>query len=221
MLFSFGLLFILILVIPMGLMNFEDNVSVQVFSFIIAIGIGIQWVVSSILMGWDLNRISILSLNFENLGNTLGTIILNMGFTTVVPSWINIKKREVSIQKVVWTAVTIGFLFFSILGISCTFCSNIIVGLAAAPSQSGSVFPYLQSHGVPLVLTRVTMGLYTYLMLVTSIPILCIVSHTNLIQNNIANKYVSTFLSFIVPWLLTIPFQSGIGLSAFTAWYLS
>ena len=121
MLFSFGLLFILILVIPMGLMNFEDNVSVQVFSFIIAIGIGIQWVVSSILMGWDPNRISILSLNFRNLGTTLGTIILNMGFTTVVPSWINIKKKEVSIQKVVWTAVTIGFLFYTILGISCTF----------------------------------------------------------------------------------------------------
>jgi hypothetical protein len=120
MLFSFGLLFILILVIPMGLMNFEDNVSVQVFSFIIAIGIGIQWVVSSILMGWDLNRISILSLNLRNLGTTVGTIIL-MGFTTVVPSWINVKKREVSIQKVVWTAVIIGFLFYTILGISCTF----------------------------------------------------------------------------------------------------
>ena len=96
-----------------------------------------------------------------------------------------------------------------------------IVVFATEPSKSGSVFPYLQFHGIPLVLTRITIAFYTYVMLVTCIPILCIVSHRNLIQNNIANKYVSTFLSFIVPWLLTIPFQSGIGLPAFMAWYLS
>jgi hypothetical protein len=221
MLFSYGLLFILVLVIPMGLMNFDDNVSVQVFSFIIAIAIGIQWVVASIKMGWDYSRIPILSTDDGILGTTVGTIILNMGFTTVVPSWINIKKSDVSVQKVVWTAVTIGILFYTVLGISCTILySKLIVAYATTPSECGTVFPYLQEHGYPLTLTRATISLYTYVMLVTSIPILCIVSHRNLIQNNVASKYVSIFLSFIVPWIITIPFQAGIGLQTFIAWYL-
>lgn len=206
----------------MGLMNFDDNVSVQIFSFIIAIGIGIQWVVASIYMGWDLSRVPILSTDPGHLGTTAGTVILNMGFTTVVPSWINIKKSDVSVQKVVWTSVAIGVFFYTVLGISCIiFYSKLIVGFATTPTECGTVFPYLQVHGFPQVLTRVTISLYTYVMLVTSIPILCIVSHQNLIQNDVVSKNVSVFLSFIVPWILTIPFQAGIGLQAFIAWYIN
>lgn len=119
MFFTFGLLVVLLVVIPMGFMNLDDNVSVQVISFIIAIGIGVQWVVSSILMGWNLDRISIINQDTGPLGTTIGTIILNLGVTTVVPSWINIKKNEVSVQRVVWTAITVCVLFYTILGISC------------------------------------------------------------------------------------------------------
>lgn len=120
MLFTLGLLVIIVFVIPMGFMSLDDNVSVQVISFIIAVSIGIQWVVSSILMGWDADRISILPSSTGTLGTTIGTIILNLGLSTVVPSWINIKKNEVSVQRVVWTAISVCVLFYTTLGISCT-----------------------------------------------------------------------------------------------------
>ena len=123
MFFTYGLVVILALVIPMGFINLDDNISVQTVSFVLAIGIGSQWVISSILMGRSSPELPIFTQKTSNLAVTIGTIILNLGFSTVVPSWVNIKRNDISVQKVVWSAVVSGVLFYTIIGISC-----IIVG---------------------------------------------------------------------------------------------
>ncbi|RKO95678.1 hypothetical protein CAUPRSCDRAFT_4115, partial [Caulochytrium protostelioides] len=40
----------------------------------------------------------------QGLAHITGTIMLNLAYSTVVPSWVNIKTAQVSVQRTVWTA---------------------------------------------------------------------------------------------------------------------
>jgi hypothetical protein len=52
-------------------------------------------------------------------GETLGTVLLNLAFTTVVPSWINIKRKDVNAQTVVWSSVMGAMTYYILLGALC------------------------------------------------------------------------------------------------------
>lgn len=180
MVFTLGYLVILILVVPMGIINLDDNIWVQMGSFLLAILIGLQWIVSAILTGPDPSRVPWFSSSPLGYGMTLGTVMLNLGFTTVVPSWINIKKKDVSAQKLVWTSVFAAFGYYTLLGA--------ILALSYTPNISGTVLPDLMTQGVPVLLTKITVYMYSFVMLVTSIPVSCIVTYNNIVQNNVLPK---------------------------------
>jgi hypothetical protein len=106
--------------------------------------------------------------------------MLNLAFTTVVPSWINIKKKDVSAQQVVWTSVFGAISYYILIGA--------FLALAFDPNSSGSALPDLTNSGIPVVLCRITVYAYSYVMLVTSIPVNFIVSFNNLVQNQVLPK---------------------------------
>jgi hypothetical protein len=97
--FTLGFLVIIFLVIPMGMINLDDNIVVQAISFVIALLIGIQWISASALKGLEMNRVPPFAPASIAYAKTLGPVILNLAFTTVVPSWINLKKKETSAQR--------------------------------------------------------------------------------------------------------------------------
>jgi hypothetical protein len=59
-------------------------------AFILTCLISLQWMVSSFLTGFQENLVPIVSKETCQLGNLLGTVILNFAFTTIAPSWINV-----------------------------------------------------------------------------------------------------------------------------------
>jgi hypothetical protein len=47
----------------------------------------------------------------------LGTILFNFGFVTTIPSWVNEKKPEVSVNNTVWLSTTMCLVIFYVIGI--------------------------------------------------------------------------------------------------------
>lgn len=152
-------------------------------------------------MGINTNRVPWFSPNAAGYGTTIGTVMLNLAFTTVVPSWVNIKRKDVNAQAVVWTSVFSAVAYYVLLGVCCMYflCLELhtyrLVSLAIDPNSSGSVLPDLMGAGIPLVLTRVTVYAYAFVMLVTSIPVSFIVSYNNLVQNQVLGKCKAFFKS--------------------------
>ncbi|KAJ3089061.1 hypothetical protein HK102_007302 [Quaeritorhiza haematococci] len=214
MLFTIGFLLVLILCIPMGIMNLDDNVGLQVAAFIISNLIFIQWVIASILSGFKPpdEQGPLVPVTGPDVANLVGTVMLSMAFTFVVPSWVNLKKRNVNVQATLWTST--GF----------TMGLYILIGLFPAlafridESAGGNVLPALTSRGIPTTLTKVTGYMFSLVMLLPSIPVSFVVAKNNLLQNELMGRRVATIVCYILPWVYSIPFQTGSSLGAFIAW---
>eukprot|EP00842_Homolaphlyctis_polyrhiza_P006480 jgi/Hompol1/6833/HPOL_002340-RA len=210
MIFTLGFLIILIMTIPLGLVNLDDNMGVQIGAFFLSLVILIQWCSASVVKGLD----SSLMPPYTPLGipyaQVVGTVMLNLSFTTVIPSWINIKSKEVNIQHVTWVSLFFTtFIFIS---------SGIFMALGFNIDSSNNVLPPLLATGLPSALTKLTVYLFAYVMLVPSIPVSMIISKNNLFQNKLMSEGIATFVSFVLPWIACIPLQTGTVLLTFQTW---
>ncbi|KAJ3349809.1 hypothetical protein HDU91_006335 [Kappamyces sp. JEL0680] len=128
----------------------------------------------------------------------------------VVPSWINIKSNIVHTQSVMWTTLTASSLFYLIIGI--------FFSLGFDSNESKNSLQALIQTGNPTLLAQITVALYAYLMLLPSVPVNCIVSSQNLIQNQIVGPRTGIFLAFVLPLFACIPLQTNNYLFLFLTW---
>ncbi|KAJ3023275.1 hypothetical protein HKX48_003726 [Thoreauomyces humboldtii] len=203
-LFSCGILLVVILSVPLGMVNLDDNIIAQVVAFWLSVAIGIEWIGASFYLGLEPARVPALGTKFSTV---VGTIMLNLAFTTVVPSWINIKKRDVNTQGVVWSAVAIAVTFYMLVGL--------IPALGFTLDASGSILPALMRTGK---LNKTTAYMFSIVMLLPSIPVNFIVAQNNLVQNKVAGKRVGIILAHVLPWFFCIPLQTGQTMQAFISW---
>lgn len=103
-----------------------------------------------------------------------GTIMLSMAFTFVIPSWVNIKRNDVGIERSLWYSGFITLAMYLIIGL--------IPALCYAPDEStgGNILITLSVYGIPQLLTKITVYLFPIIMLLPSIPVSCIVSYDNI-----------------------------------------
>ncbi|TPX60874.1 hypothetical protein SpCBS45565_g07390 [Spizellomyces sp. 'palustris'] len=228
MLFTLGLLLVLIFAFPLGIVNLDDNIiaqismlyvgvvivniwiyltdgmSLAIVAFWLSIAIGIEWIGASFHEGLQPARVPAFGRDYATV---VGTIMLNMACTTVVPSWVNIKKRTVSAQSVVWTAITIATAFYMLVGL--------IPALGFQLDSSGSILPTLMKTGK---LNKASAYLFSIVMLLPAIPVNFIVAQNNMVQNKVVGKRTAIFLAHVLPWFLCIPLQTGNSMQAFINW---
>ena len=121
MLFSLGLVVVFMIAIPLGLTNLDDNMWVQYLAFVISMIMTIQWMSTSFVVGFDSSRIvSFVPFGIE-YGQVIGTVLLNLAITTIIPSWINIKSKDVNVQHTVWSSIVGITTFYIIAGLICKF----------------------------------------------------------------------------------------------------
>ena len=56
--------------------------------------------------------------------------------------------------------------------------------------SAGNILPSLTTYGIPKLLTKITVNMFAIVCLLPNIPIMCIVSKNNLIQNQICSKSI-------------------------------
>ncbi|TPX34663.1 hypothetical protein SmJEL517_g02723 [Synchytrium microbalum] len=206
MLCTGGLILVAILCVPMGLVDLDSNVWLQIVSFAIMVLVFIQWVVSGALAGSN-GSVPAIGAGFQSV---VGVIMLNFAFTTIVPSWVNIKMKDVNTQGTLWYSVSIGLVFYLVIGI--------IPGLAFNIPNGSNLLQVLTTQGVPQTLSKATTYIFSIVALVTSIPVFFIVARDNLVQNRVLGRSSATFVAFVLPWIVAIPFQSGSSLTYFVNW---
>ncbi|KAJ3325184.1 hypothetical protein HDV06_004974 [Boothiomyces sp. JEL0866] len=218
MIFTVGLFVVFVLVVPLGLTNLDDNVGIQYGSFIFSILMIIQWCQASVTTGIHPENVK----HFRPMGSqypaVIGTIMLNMAVTTVIPSWINIKRRSVNVQEAVWTGLIFIFVVYFLSGIISTYILNVVaMGFDNIPANS-NILVILSSNGVPHLLTKFTVYMFSFVMLIPSVPVNIIISRDNLVSNGVLSKRAALFLTFVLPWLISTLLISGIYIQDFQTW---
>ncbi|KAJ3113368.1 hypothetical protein HDU96_003504 [Phlyctochytrium bullatum] len=204
--FSYGYLTVMIVVIPMCLFPLAEYVWVQIVSFILTMCIFVQWITASCVAGLDPKRVPVVGPPSGYAG-VVGVVMLNYAFIQTVPAWVNCKKPNVNVQQTVWTSTIIGVSTYIVTGIIPALAFDIpvtanLLTAMAAKSSVNKVFGYL----------------FSLLVLMTSIPVMVVISHMNLTQNFNINRWVAAFGCFVVPWIASIPFQTGSWLIKINVW---
>ncbi|CEP14002.1 hypothetical protein [Parasitella parasitica] len=193
--FTFGFLLTAVLVIPLGFFSLVENIAVQMTSFVLLVGILIQWVTAFGQEGFDP---SLISASGRNSSMVLGIVIFNYSFITTIPSWVNSLKPNVDIHRCMWVSVIMSTVFYLLLGI----CG----AMAYKMDASSDILSILSAKGS--IASKVTAYLFPVCALITSIPVFTIVIRSNLLRGEICSSAWALFWSNLFPWLICIPLQT-------------
>ena len=183
MLFTIGFIIVLLIVIPLGLTNLDSNMWVQYLSFVMSVILAVMWMSSSVVSGLDSSRIPVAVSDPVSYGSTVGTIMLNFAIITIIPSWVNIKSKDVNIQGTVWSSIIFIAVFYILTGLILALGFDKMAGV-------DNILTVLLEQG-PLIsneisiLTKLSVYMFAFVMLIPAIPVNLIISRENLSQNNV------------------------------------
>ena len=85
----------------MGAMNLDDNIKLQILSFIMLIILTGEFCVHYIMNGLDFSTSNVPIIG-DDFTSVVGTVIFNLAFVVTIPSWVNEKKPKVSVNRSIW-----------------------------------------------------------------------------------------------------------------------
>ena len=97
----------------LGLLNLDENILAQKISFIALLILTLEFIFCFFVNGLDASRVPVWG---EDSSNCLGVIIFNFAFCVTVPSWINEKAPDVSVNKVIWSSTTSSTVLYAAVG---------------------------------------------------------------------------------------------------------
>ncbi|KAI8921681.1 hypothetical protein BC831DRAFT_75484 [Entophlyctis helioformis] len=201
MVFTIGLLVVVVCCLPLGLADFDNNIVFNIITAALSMLLAVAWIVCAFATGADAERLRMIEPVQTSYALVVGTILLNLACPTVVPSWINVKHKETNVQAMIWTVVIGTSLFCILIGL--------VTGAGFDTNGTGNVLYALFTYGKPTVLATLSAGVFAFIMLLPGIPVSFIVSFNNLVQNEVVSPSIATFLSFFLPWIILAPLQTG------------
>ncbi|CDH54422.1 aaap amino acid permease [Lichtheimia corymbifera JMRC:FSU:9682] len=193
--FTFGFLLAAVMVIPLGFFTLVDNIIVQMTSFVVLLGVLLQWIVAFCQEGLDPSLLPAVGPNSKMV---LGMAVFNFSYITTIPTWVNSLRPHVSIHKTLGISVFISAVIYIMIGI--------FGGMAYQMEASADITAILSRQGS--IASKVTAYIFPVCALVTSIPVFCIVIRQNLIRGGLCGNPMAIFVSNLLPWLVCIPLQT-------------
>jgi len=183
MLFTIGYFVVMAVIIPLGYLNLDDNIIIQVAALIFLVSVFIDWIVLFIMTGLP-ERKNVTAFTTSQT-NVLGTIMFNFAYITTVPSWVNEKKPSVSIHKSLWSACIVSTISFFLVGYlgACAFHMDDTSDILSTIDSSSAI-----TSKVAKQIAHILVYLFPLMVLATSIPVYSIIVRYNLIQNKVCNK---------------------------------
>ena len=200
-----GLFFTALIVIPLGLLDLDDNVVVQKGAFVSLITIVFIWI--GVLAGQSpvAGRVPTVG---TTLSSVVGTSLFNFAIVTSVPSWINEKKEGVSIVKVMFSVLAIAVGMFILVGW--------LGGTAFVPwTGDETLLDKLKDTGT---LGKVSFYAFPIIVYLNDIPVLSIMQRYNLLQEGVCGRRMANFIAVVLPWLIAIPLYTGSGYQQLANW---
>ncbi|KAJ3238657.1 hypothetical protein HDU81_007395 [Chytriomyces hyalinus] len=97
MLFTAGYLTVAALVVPMCYFPLTEFVWVQTVTFSLTIVIFIEWISVAIMEGFNSQNVPMVG-DVSGYAGLVGVVMLNFAFVQTIPSWVNVRRPDVSIQ---------------------------------------------------------------------------------------------------------------------------
>lgn len=211
---SIGFVVVLIMAVPLGYVNLDDNIIVQKIAFILFLLIMLEWIVWFIYRGpLDYSNVPVVG---GDLSTVLGTVIFNYAYVTTIPSWVNEKKPHVSVNKSMWGAAVLSTVLFSVVGIIGAWAYKFKASqdVLSKINDDQNVVP----NSWLLIASQVTVYAFPMVALLSGIPIFSIIVRYNLVENNICKKFWANIFAVIFPWVVAIPAYTGTGLMNVINW---
>jgi hypothetical protein len=128
-----------------------------------------------------------------------------------VPSWLNEKAVETSVNKVIWSAGIASWVGYIAIG---WLCAAVFTG-----SNIGldDMLVSLSKNDMPTI-TRITSHLFSLGVIAPGIPVCCVTTRYNLYVGGIVGKKQSYFWGCIAPWIIGFIFCQGEIFANLIAW---
>ena len=211
-----GLIFVIVICIPLSLGNLESNVGVQVVSCLGTFVIFAVWLIAmrakaeneaspKPITEWQVPWVG------QGLGvaNLIGTVMYSSGFAHYMPSILNESKRTVNVNKLIWLSSTCALVWTLALGYGGAtvfghlFRNNVRADLLEAISNS---------RQTPAVMERwaqIGVWAFPFLVLIPGIPVACVMLKYNLQQEGAGmSEPAALFWAVAFPFLVALPFLS-------------
>jgi amino acid permease len=202
MVISVGYLIVILLIVPMGYFNLDENMGIQIFALVVQVLIMAQWLITFTIRGLDVSSVRAFGEPIQQ-GQVLGQMVLNYAAVMTVPSWLNEKRRSSNVNKVVW------------YGLSFSAVQYILVGVMGAMA-----FPHLgvgediltalnKADDGSKILNQIGTYVFPLVAIASGIPVYSIIVRYNLLENKVCGKALANFFAVILPWMLAIPLSAG------------
>ena len=205
----------LVVAIPLGIMNLDDNIIIQIGGMLLTFVCVIVWVANFCAMGLKSTFLpSVAPHGDTGYLQLLPAILFNYGFVTTIPSWINEKRKDVSVSTtLVWSQVLASGQYI---------LTAVFAGLAMDFSDGVDITARLndpKQHGVWLA-SRIMTFIFPLANILTSIPVFSIIIRYNLLQLEGVKMPVwfANAVAVFLPWIVAVPFYSGNQVNTLITW---
>eukprot|EP00284_Hemiselmis_tepida_P012661 CAMPEP_0174934316 /NCGR_PEP_ID=MMETSP1355-20121228/49130_1 /TAXON_ID=464990 /ORGANISM="Hemiselmis tepida, Strain CCMP443" /LENGTH=304 /DNA_ID=CAMNT_0016180901 /DNA_START=102 /DNA_END=1012 /DNA_ORIENTATION=- len=186
-------------------MTLEENVLIQKISFFTLVIITFEFLWQFSEQGLDNHPLPAFGGSYSHV---VGSIIFNYAFACFIPSWVNEKKPDVSINLSVWVstiASTVGYILIGIMGAS---------AYARAP---GNFLSAAANQCSPSI-TRISAFVFAFGMIGLGIPFNSIVTRYSLQVGKACGPRWAIFWSVAFPWGVSWLFYGDGMLGELVSW---
>jgi len=185
-----------------------DNVKVvQLGSFIVLVVLMIEFCGQFIYMGVIWKQVPAIGDTYTQL---VSIFIFSWAYVMFIPSWVNEKQNNVSVNKVVWTCGILSFFGY--------LCIGMLAALTVSPGQaSDDLLRNLGTNTYPII-TIIASYIFSLGVIAPGIPVCCITTRYNLYIGKVCGKRMSYFWGVIAPWMIAYCFAQGALFANFINW---
>ena len=222
---SLGYVVVVALCIPLGMLNLDDNIGMQVGGMLLTVVCVVVWFFDFSSRGLHWENMPALPSNFSAYPTLLSTVIFNYGFVATIPSWLNEKAHKVRVSTTVWWSVLVASAQFLLVSVPAAMavaylpnsCNQlaIINGVCSVPDASG-VNQKLDFWRI----SKIMVFIFPIANILTSIPVFSIIIRYNILQIHGVRVpvWLANLFAVVLPWLVALPFFGGDGLNNIINW---
>lgn len=205
---SLGYVVSLLLCMPLGFLNLDENIYFQYLSFGVLVGLlGEFYVYWSAALDLDTDAVAMIG---DNYSQVFGVMFFSFIFVVTVPSWLNEKRENVNVNQGVWFSTSLSLLMYVATG---------LLGSMAYPNisslvKSGDILSIMALPSQPVFL-QVSTYVFSFCVVGLGIPLYSVVIRYNLYVGGICGRHWSAFWGVVFPWLVSFLFYQGSGLLNF------
>ena len=199
------------LALPLGAIDLDGNIGVQVAAALLIVLIAVEWCAQWAVRGLVYDRVPTVGdpASPRAVATTVGTILFNFGFVLTVPSVVGLKRRAARAHPLLVAGVGAGTLLMAGVG---------LLAAVGVGGDAGDLLDALESARYP-PLTRVAAFLFAPAALLTGIPVYSIIARDNLVASRLlATRARAAALAVAVPWLGALALYPGDRLETIVEW---